>query len=239
MGNVSSFRLHRPGPPVGTAGGHWVAMPPRTSWPLLPRRDPVPQLHPAELPHNGPLVGYAVRSDYATTIVRNFPVRCSDWCCVDALEKSPDADLAAIAAKSLKEAHTTRTAADWWCASVTAPRNPTSAPVAAVDHPFPYTESSDPALPRCRAAGAGVDVAACAPPGMPSSMRPSARLTLQARRSVVTSPKASTAGIPIPPAWRDAGLACVHPVTWKGGRHEHCRGTGLATLEIRPTRRSR
>ena len=58
-----------------------------------------------ELPHNGPLVGYAVADrDYATTTVRNFLYGALMVLLWDGLQKSADEDLAAIAAKSLKEA---------------------------------------------------------------------------------------------------------------------------------------
>ena len=58
-----------------------------------------------ELPHHGPLVGYAASDrDYATTIVRNFLYSALMVQLWDGLTKSSDSELAAIAAKSLKEA---------------------------------------------------------------------------------------------------------------------------------------
>ena len=59
---------------------------------------------PLELPHHGALVGYAVAErDYATTIARNFLVSALMVLVWDALQTSKDTQLAAIAAKSLKE----------------------------------------------------------------------------------------------------------------------------------------
>ena len=52
-----------------------------------------------ELPNHGALVGYAASDrDYATTIVRNFLYSALMVLVWDALQKSPDSDLAAIAA---------------------------------------------------------------------------------------------------------------------------------------------
>ena len=57
-----------------------------------------------ELPHHGPLVGYAAADrDYATTIVRNFLYSALMVHVWDGLQQSSDPSLAAIAAKSLKE----------------------------------------------------------------------------------------------------------------------------------------
>ncbi|MGH8253187.1 MAG: 1,2-phenylacetyl-CoA epoxidase subunit PaaC, partial [Steroidobacteraceae bacterium] len=59
-----------------------------------------------ELPHHGPLApGAASERDYAVTIVRNFLYSALMVLLWDALQASQDAQLAAIAAKSLKEAH--------------------------------------------------------------------------------------------------------------------------------------
>ena len=55
-----------------------------------------------ELPHHGPLVGYAAADrDYATTIVRNFLYSALMVLVWEALQQSKDEQLAAIAAKSL------------------------------------------------------------------------------------------------------------------------------------------
>ena len=68
-----------------------------------------------ELPHHGPLVGYAQSDmDYGTTQVRNFFYSALLVLVWDALQKSPDEQLAAIAAKSLKEVrYHLRHARDW------------------------------------------------------------------------------------------------------------------------------
>lgn len=68
-----------------------------------------------ELPHHGPLApGAAAGRDYATTIVRNFLYSALMVLLWDALQASRDAQLAAIAAKSLKEVHYhLRHARDW------------------------------------------------------------------------------------------------------------------------------
>src|SRR6185312_13162839 len=59
-----------------------------------------------ELPHHGPLApGAAAPRDYATTIARNFLYSALMVLLWDALQSSKDAQLAAIAAKSLKEVH--------------------------------------------------------------------------------------------------------------------------------------
>jgi ring-1,2-phenylacetyl-CoA epoxidase subunit PaaC len=95
-----------------------------------------------ELPHHGPLVGYAASDrDYATTIVRNFLYGALMVLVWDALRKSPDDDLAAIAAKSLKEAsyhlHHSR---DWLIRLGDGTEESHARAQAAVDHLFVYTE---------------------------------------------------------------------------------------------------
>jgi len=80
----------------------------------------------------------------------------------DALEKSPDADLAAIAAKSLKEArYHLHHAADWLVRFGDGTDESHQRAQAAVDHLFPYTEefwTPSVAEDAAVAAGAGVDV---------------------------------------------------------------------------------
>ncbi len=68
-----------------------------------------------ELPHHGPLSGYAQGDlDYGTTIVRNFLYSALMALLWEALEESADAGLAAIAAKSLKEVrYHLRHSRDW------------------------------------------------------------------------------------------------------------------------------
>jgi ring-1,2-phenylacetyl-CoA epoxidase subunit PaaC len=68
-----------------------------------------------ELPHSGPLSGYAHADlDYGTTIVRNFLYSALMALLWEALEKSANAELAAIAAKSQKEVrYHLRHSRDW------------------------------------------------------------------------------------------------------------------------------
>jgi ring-1,2-phenylacetyl-CoA epoxidase subunit PaaC len=68
-----------------------------------------------ELPHSGPLAGTASGDrDYATTITRNFLYNALMVLVWDRLQASADAQLAAIAAKSLKEVrYHLRHASDW------------------------------------------------------------------------------------------------------------------------------
>ncbi|HWP10364.1 MAG TPA: 1,2-phenylacetyl-CoA epoxidase subunit PaaC, partial [Ramlibacter sp.] len=68
-----------------------------------------------ELPHHGPLAGTAAATrDYATTIVRNFLYSALMLLLWEALQSSSDAQLAAIAAKSVKETrYHLRHARDW------------------------------------------------------------------------------------------------------------------------------
>src|SRR5690606_5746300 len=68
-----------------------------------------------ELPHHGPLVGYAVSErDYAVTIARNFLVSALTVLVWNRLQSSRDAQLAGIAAKSLKEVrYHLQHASDW------------------------------------------------------------------------------------------------------------------------------
>jgi ring-1,2-phenylacetyl-CoA epoxidase subunit PaaC len=68
-----------------------------------------------ELPHHGPLAGTAsAERDYAVTIARNFLYSRFMLLVWDALQLSADAQLAAIAAKSLKEVrYHVRHSSDW------------------------------------------------------------------------------------------------------------------------------
>jgi len=117
-----------------------------------------------ELPHHGPLVGYAASDrDYAVTIVRNFFYGALMVLVWDALTRSADADLAAIAAKSLKEArYHLHHAADWVVRLGDGTDESHARAQAAVDHLFRYTEEfwlPSPAETEAVASGAGVDVA--------------------------------------------------------------------------------
>ncbi|RDE52428.1 MAG: phenylacetate-CoA oxygenase subunit PaaI [Candidatus Accumulibacter meliphilus] len=116
-----------------------------------------------ELPHNGPLVGYAVADrDYATTTVRNFLYGALMVLLWDGLQKSADEDLAAIAAKSLKEAsyhlHHSR---DWLIRFGDGTEESHARAQAAVDHLFAYSEefwSDSVAESAAVDAGVGVDL---------------------------------------------------------------------------------
>lgn len=115
-----------------------------------------------ELPHHGPLSGYAKASlDYATTIVRNFLYSALMALLWEALEKSADADLAAIAAKSLKEVrYHLRHSRDWLVRLGDGTDESHARTQAALDHLLPYTQefwAGSPAEAAAIAAGIGVD----------------------------------------------------------------------------------
>jgi ring-1,2-phenylacetyl-CoA epoxidase subunit PaaC len=115
-----------------------------------------------ELPHHGPLSGYAQASlDYGTTIVRNFLYSALMALLWEALEKSANADLAAIAAKSLKEVrYHLRHSRDWLVRLGDGTDESHARTQAALDHLLPYTEefwASSPAEAAAIAAGIGID----------------------------------------------------------------------------------
>ena len=115
-----------------------------------------------ELPNHGPLVGYAASDrDYATTIVRNFLYSALMVLLWDALATSADEELAAIAAKSLKEArYHLHHAADWVVRFGDGTEESHARAQAALDHLFPYTEefwTPSAAEEAAVAAGAAVD----------------------------------------------------------------------------------
>jgi ring-1,2-phenylacetyl-CoA epoxidase subunit PaaC len=95
-----------------------------------------------ELPHTGPLVGYAKADmDYGTTIVRNFLYSALMVLVWEALQQSPDADLAAIAAKSLKETrYHLRHSRDWLVRLGDGTGESHARAQAALDHLMPYTQ---------------------------------------------------------------------------------------------------
>ncbi len=115
-----------------------------------------------ELPHHGPLSGYAKAGlDYATTIVRNFLYSALMALLWEALEKSADAGLAAIAAKSQKEVrYHLRHSRDWLVRLGDGTDESHARTQAALDHLLPYTQefwASSPAESAAIAAGIGVD----------------------------------------------------------------------------------
>lgn len=95
-----------------------------------------------ELPNHGPLVGYAASDmDYATTIVRNFLYSALMVLVWDKLQTSSDTDLAAIAAKSLKEArYHLHHASDWVIKFGDGTEESHQRAQAAVEHLLPFTE---------------------------------------------------------------------------------------------------
>jgi ring-1,2-phenylacetyl-CoA epoxidase subunit PaaC len=115
-----------------------------------------------ELPHHGPLAGTAASErDYATTIVRNFlysAFALRQW---EALQSSGDAQLAAIAARSLKEVkYHLRHSRDWLLRLGDGTDESHARVQAALDHLLPYTEefwTSSPAETTAIADGTGAD----------------------------------------------------------------------------------
>jgi ring-1,2-phenylacetyl-CoA epoxidase subunit PaaC len=117
-----------------------------------------------ELPHHGPLSAYAKNDlDYATTIVRNFLYSALMALLWEALEKSANADLAAIAGKSLKEVrYHLRHSRDWLGRLGDGTEESHARTQVALDHLFPYTQEfwvQSQAEAQAIAAGIGVDVA--------------------------------------------------------------------------------
>ena len=95
-----------------------------------------------ELPHHGPLVGYAIDNrDYAVTITRNFLYSAFMVLVWEKLQDSADAQLASIAAKSLKEArYHLRHAHDWLIRFGDGTDESHARAQAALDHLWPYTQ---------------------------------------------------------------------------------------------------
>ena len=95
-----------------------------------------------ELPHHGALVGYAVDNrDYAITIVRNFLYSALMALVWEKLQQSNDAQLAAIAAKSLKEVrYHLRHSHDWLVRFGDGTEESHQRAQAALHHLMPYTQ---------------------------------------------------------------------------------------------------
>ena len=95
-----------------------------------------------ELPHHAPLAATAAADrDYATTIVRNFLYSSLILLLWDALQASNDAQLAAIAAKSLKETrYHLRHARDWLLRLGDGTAESHARTQAALEHLMPYTQ---------------------------------------------------------------------------------------------------
>jgi len=95
-----------------------------------------------ELPHHDALVGYAIDNrDYAVTIVRNFLYSSLMLLVWDRLQISSDTQLAAIAAKSLKEMrYHVRHAGDWLVRFGDGTTESHDKAQSALDHLMPYTQ---------------------------------------------------------------------------------------------------
>ena len=95
-----------------------------------------------ELPHHGALVGYAVDNrDYAVTIVRNFLYSALMALLWEKLQNSKDTQLAAIAAKSLKEVrYHLRHSHDWLVRLGDGTEESHQRAQAALNHLMPYTQ---------------------------------------------------------------------------------------------------
>ena len=118
-----------------------------------------------ELPHHSALVGYAKSDlDYGTTIVRNFLYSALMVLVWEQLQQSKDEQLAAIAAKSLKEVrYHLRHSRDWLLRLGDGTDDSHARVQAALDHLMPYTQefwSGSRMEAAAVAAGVGVDVAA-------------------------------------------------------------------------------
>ncbi|MDF2465994.1 MAG: paaC [Ramlibacter sp.] len=116
-----------------------------------------------ELPHHGPLAGTACANrDYATTIARNFLYSTLMLLVWEALQESMDSQLAAIAAKSLKETrYHVRHSRDWLVRLGDGTEESQRRMQAAIDHLLPYTQEFwTPSAAETQAAscGTGVDV---------------------------------------------------------------------------------
>lgn len=117
-----------------------------------------------ELPHRSALVGYAKSDmDYGTTIVRNFLYSALMVLVWEALQESKDTQLAAIAAKSLKEVrYHLRHSRDWLIRLGDGTDESHARVQAALDHLMPYTQEFwiDSSIETAAvAAGVGVNVA--------------------------------------------------------------------------------
>jgi ring-1,2-phenylacetyl-CoA epoxidase subunit PaaC len=115
-----------------------------------------------ELPHQRPLGGTAAAErDYATTIVRDFLYSALMLLLWDALQGSKDAQLAAIAGRSVKETrYHFRHARDWLVRLGDGTAESHARTQAALQHLMPYTQEFwrvSPAEAQAAAAGTGVD----------------------------------------------------------------------------------
>ncbi|OSZ74077.1 1,2-phenylacetyl-CoA epoxidase subunit PaaC [Hydrogenophaga sp. IBVHS1] len=117
-----------------------------------------------ELPHSGPLAGTATGDrDYATTITRNFLYSALMVLVWDRLQSSADAQLAAIAARSIKETrYHLRHASDWLVRFGDGTAESRARAQASLEHLLPYTQEfwiGSEAETLAVKTGTGVDVA--------------------------------------------------------------------------------
>jgi ring-1,2-phenylacetyl-CoA epoxidase subunit PaaC len=153
-----------------------------------------------ELPHHGALVGYAVDNrDYAVTIVRNFLYSSLMTLVWGELQHSKDAQLAAIAAKSLKEVrYHLRHSHDWLVRFGDGTDESHTRAQAALNHLMPYTQEfwiASTFEAEALAAGVGVDMAL---------LKPKWEEILQHTLQEATLANASAAG------YVSAGKLCSH-----------------------------
>ncbi len=118
-----------------------------------------------ELPHHAALVGYAQAGmDFGTTIVRNFLYSALMALVWDALRQSADAELAAIAEKSVKEVrYHLQHSRDWLVRLGDGTDESHQRMQAALDHLYAYTRefwAGNPLEAEAVRLGVGVDVAA-------------------------------------------------------------------------------
>ena len=117
-----------------------------------------------ELPHSGPLAGTATSDrDYATTIARNFLYSALMVLVWDRLQSSSDTQLAAIAARSIKETrYHLRHASDWLVRFGDGTVESKARAQAALDHLLPYAQEfwiGSEAEVQAAENGSGVDAA--------------------------------------------------------------------------------
>jgi len=117
-----------------------------------------------ELPHHGPLAGTAAAPrDYATTIVRNFLYSALMALVWERLQTSADAQLAAVAARSIKEVrYHLRHSHDWLVRLGDGTDESHRRAQAALDHLLPCTQEfwvASPAEQAAEANGTGVAAA--------------------------------------------------------------------------------
>jgi ring-1,2-phenylacetyl-CoA epoxidase subunit PaaC len=118
-----------------------------------------------ELPHHGPLGGAAAAErDYATTVARNFLYSALMLLLWEALQRLADAQLAAIAGKSVKETrYHFRHARDWLVRLGDGTAESHARMQAALEHLMPYTQefwSASSAEAEAAATDTGVDARA-------------------------------------------------------------------------------